>query len=93
MVLIVEANIITPATSKAAPVNKVSGEFEPFIDIHITDPAAIKPMETNISRRCAFRIRVRGSFNGVWVSPPHPIGAPPKVLPRAAPGKYEKSTK
>jgi hypothetical protein len=71
----------------------VTGEFEPFIDIHITDPAAIKLMETNISKRCAFRIRVRGGFNGVWVSPPHPIGAPPKVLPRPAFGKYEKSTK
>jgi hypothetical protein len=71
----------------------VTGEFEPFIDIQITDPAAIKPMETNISRRWAFRIRVRGGFNGVWVSPPHTIGAPPKVLPRSAFGKYENSTK
>jgi hypothetical protein len=63
------------------------------MDIPIADPAAIKPMETNISRRCAFRIRVRGGFNGVWVSPPHPIGAPPKVLPRPGFGKYRSSTR
>jgi hypothetical protein len=64
---IARRNTRTPATTKAVPANKGIPEFEPFIDNHINSPTAIKPLEINISRRWALRIRIRGEFNGIVV--------------------------
>jgi hypothetical protein len=90
MVFIAEPNIIAPATSKAAPVSKGVAEFEPFIDTHMTKPAAIQPMETIISRRWAFRISERGGFNGIRCLLPYPISAAAQVPASFHSGEYER---
>jgi|ERR1700736_2611217 hypothetical protein len=65
MFFIAKMNTINPATSKAAPANKLISEFEPFMESHINSPNPIAAVEIIISRRCAWRIRGRGRFNGI----------------------------
>ena len=60
-------NKITAATRNAAPANKLTPEFESFIDNHIKMPRVIAAPEINISRACALRIGTRGGFNGIAV--------------------------
>ena len=64
---IAKTNTIAPATSNAAPANKVTFELERPIDDHINNARLTNAIEIIISRRWALRIKTRIELNGITV--------------------------
>lgn len=68
---IAKRNTIAPATSNAAPANKLASELErPH---HANTARPINAIEMINSSRCALKIRTRIKFNCTAVGPSHPM--------------------